>query len=98
MSPDISAPAGQNKKPVLDFESEGQKEKTQMAIAGLLVVLSLAFVSYMIGFILFVNDIMALVFAFSMMLIYMGTLWYLSVLIQQATRKVKISIIEERTP
>jgi hypothetical protein len=52
----------------------------------------------MIGFILFVNDIMALVFAFSMMLIYMGTLWYLSVLIQQATRKVKISIIEERTP
>ena len=86
MSPDILAPP---KKPVLDFDSEGQKEKTQ------LIVLALAFVSYMVGFIIFMSDTMALIFAFSMMLIYMGTLWYFTVLIQQATRKVKIQIVQE---
>jgi hypothetical protein len=92
MSPDILAPP---KKPVLDFDSEGQKEKTQMSVAGLLIVLALAFVSYMVGFIIFMSDTMALIFAFSMMLIYMGTLWYFTVLIQQATRKVKIQIVQE---
>jgi hypothetical protein len=94
MSADVLAPV-EKKKPLLDFDSDGQKEKTQMAVAGVLAVLAMAFISYMVGFILFMNDTMALVFAFSMMLIYMGSLWYLTVLIQQATRKIKIHIVQD---
>jgi len=97
MSPDISAPAGQ-KKPIVDFDSDGQKEKVQMTIAALLVVLSVSFLAYTIGFLLFQNSYMTLAFGLSIIFFAMGTLWYFTVVIQQAVRKVQIRIVEEKTP
>lgn len=81
------------KKPLFDFETPGEKQRAMLALFGLFFILPMAYMSYMLGLILFLNETMALVVGFSAMMVTGGFLGFLVITIDKAVQQVTIKVV-----
>lgn len=81
------------KKPLFDFETPGEKQRAMLAMFGLFIIIPMAFMSYILGMIIFLNESMAIVTGLSAMMVTGGFLGFLMITIDKAVQQVTIKVI-----
>lgn len=81
------------KKPVLDFESPGEQQRAYLALFGMFIILPIAFLSYMLGSLIFLNQEMAMVCGLSGVMVFGGAMGFFLVAINRAVQQVTIKVV-----
>lgn len=85
------------KRPVLDFESPGEEQRAYLALFGLFIILPTAYISFMLGSLVFLNPEMAMAVGLSGVMIVGGALGFFLVAINRAVQQVTIKVVQKET-